>query len=191
MAVESRMVELGIEMPAFSDLPISNPWVDHLDAPGRSSADYSGSSIVVVVFTCNHCPYAVHVEDALNGVAREYESRGVQFVAINSNDASRYPADSFESMTVRAREKSFVFPYLHDESQEVARAYDAACTPDTYVFDSNRILVYRGRIDETRPRRGETAHGGDLRAALDAILRGDAPASDQYPSVGCSIKWRD
>ncbi|NND72999.1 MAG: thioredoxin family protein [Rhodothermales bacterium] len=189
MAVESRMVALDSMAPEFN-LPISNPWIDSSESETRSITNYEDAEILVVVFMCNHCPFAIHVEDILNRIAADYSGRGVQFVAINSNDAESYPADSFEKMSVRAREKGFVFPYLRDESQQVARAYDAVCTPDTFVFDNSRKLRYRGQVDETRPRRGEVAHGKDLADALDAILEGSEPAEVQLPSVGCSIKWK-
>ena len=142
-----------------------------------------------VVFTCNHCPYAVHVEKPLIEMARNYEAGGVQFIAICANDPVAYPDDSFESMAKRARDIDMPFPYLHDETQEIARAYGAACTPDIFVYDADLSLKYRGRFDETRPNMG-TAHGGDLKAALDGILEtGEAPTK-QYPSIGCSIKWK-
>lgn len=182
------MRELGWPAAAF-DLPSANPDSDSIEKATRSLGDYSAAKAVVVVFTCNHCPYAVHVESELIQIAHDYADKGVQLLAVCSNDAANYPADSFEAMTERAHARSYPFPYLHDESQAVAREYGAACTPDTFVFNQNRNLVYRGRIDESRPGRG-VANGADLRRSLDALLAGAAPSDEQHPSIGCSIKWR-
>lgn len=183
----SKMIELGMQAPAF-ELPAANPDVED-GGPTRSLDDYADAEALVVVFTCNHCPYARHVEDALIRTARAYEARGVRFVAISSNDPEAYPEDSFESMAARARAKNYPFPYLFDESQEVARAYGAVCTPDFFVFDRDRVLVYRGRFDETRPGQG-TATGRDLRAALDQLLDTGEVTVEQFPSMGCNIKWK-
>ena len=189
MAVtESTMMELGERAPSFT-LPAANPDVDDRGDNQRSLDDDADAEALVVVFTCNHCPYAKHVEDELIGVAREYQEQGVQFVAICSNDPEQYPDDSLESMAERAAAKDFPFPYLQDESQEVAKAYEAACTPDFYIFDGERTLAYRGRFDETRPDHGE-AHGGDLRQALDELLEEGAVHMEQKPSMGCNIKWK-
>lgn len=188
MAVTSQMLPLSTEAPQF-DLSCANPDVDLDGKTTRNLSDYNESNVLVVVFTCNHCPFAVHVEDVLVDLANSYKSRGVQFLAICSNDAERYPADSFEMMKKRAKDKSFPFPYLLDESQDVARAYQAACTPDTYVFDADRRLRYRGRIDDTRPG-GEDASGADLDRAIQDLLTGKNPTANQFPSVGCGIKWR-
>lgn len=181
-------MDLGHPAPDFS-LPAANPGVDDRGGEARSLGDYDHAEALVVVFMCNHCPYVKHVEDALLEVAREYQSRGVQFVGICSNDAERYPDDSFENLAKRAREKDYPFPYLYDESQEVAQAYEAACTPDFYVFDQDRTLAYRGRFDETRPNQGE-ADGNDLRQALDELLETGTVSMDQAPSMGCNIKWK-
>ena len=143
---------------------------------------------LVVVFTCNHCPYAVSVEDRLIEQARAWLAEGVGVVAISSNDAEAYPADSFENMAERAREKGFPFPYLYDETQAAARAYDAACTPDFYLFDEERRLVYRGRLDDGRPGKAPTTR--DLDDAVRQLLAGGAVAGEQAPSVGCNVKWR-
>ena len=177
----STMTELGRPAPQFS-LPSTSGDTVSLD----DFADYEG---LLVVFMCNHCPYVVHLEDELLNVARAYQARGVQFVGISSNDPVQYPADSFEAMARRAREKRYPFPYLFDESQDVARAYDAACTPDFFVYDADRRLVYRGRFDETRPRQG-TPTGADLRAALDELLETGDVTGEQFPSMGCNIKWK-
>ncbi len=189
MAVtESTMMELGRTAPDFS-LPVANPEVDDRGEEHRSLDDYADAEALVVVFMCNHCPYVKHVEDALLDVAREYQDRGVQFVGICSNDPERYPDDSFESMAERAQTKDYPFPYLQDETQTVAREYQAACTPDFYVFDADRALAYRGRFDETRPDQGE-AHGEDLRRALDELLETGDVTVEQKPSMGCNIKWK-
>ncbi|MFK7845052.1 MAG: thioredoxin family protein [Rhodothermales bacterium] len=186
-ATESLMQALGGEAPAF-DLITSNPWADQLTKNTRAFEDYPDAKVFVVIFTCNHCPYAIHVEQTVVDVANEYAGKGVQFIAISSNDATKYPADSFEKMSERARALNFPFPYLYDETQQIARAYGAVCTPDIFVYDHARILKYRGRFDETRPGMG-TAHGGELKAAMDQVLEsGDGPEK-QYPSIGCSIKW--
>lgn len=189
MAVtKSTMMDLGETAPDFT-LPIANPQVDERGGNRRALADYRDAEVLVVVFMCNHCPYVKHVEDELLSVAREYQDDGVQFIGICSNDPERYPEDSFDSMSDRATEKEYPFPYLQDESQEVAQAYEAACTPDFYVFDDHRTLVYRGRFDETRPGQGE-AHGGDLRRALDELLEDGEITMSQEPSMGCNIKWK-
>lgn len=184
----SEMIELGTEAPHF-DLPAANPEVDGTGRPRRSLADYADAEALVVVFTCNHCPYAKHVEAPLIKMAREYAERGVAFVAISSNDPTHYPADSFESMAERAREKDYPFPYLFDETQEVAKAYSAVCTPDFFIFGRDRRLAYTGRFDESSPGRG-TATGEDLRMALDQVLTTGEATIPQYPSMGCNIKWK-
>lgn len=189
MAVtESTMMELGRSAPDFS-LPAANPDVDDRGGSHRSLSDYEDAEALVVVFMCNHCPYVKHIEDALLDVARTYQDRGAQFVGICSNDAERYPDDSFEKMAERTEVKDYPFPYLQDESQEVAQAYEAACTPDFFVFDADRRLVYRGRFDETRPDQG-TPDGADLRQALDEVLADGEVTMKQKPSMGCNIKWK-
>ena len=189
MAVaESTMMELGHPAPDFS-LPAANPEVDDRGDDHRSLTDYDDADVLVVVFMCNHCPYVQHIEDDLLDVTYEYQQRGAQFVGICSNDPENYPDDSFDSMAERARDKEYPFPYLQDESQDVARTYEAACTPDIYVFNEERTLVYRGRFDETRPD-GTEAHGGDLRQALDELLETGEVTMEQHPSMGCNIKWK-
>ena len=184
----SQMTELGVEAPPF-DLPAANPQVDDIDRATRRLDDYADAGALVVVFTCNHCPYAVHVEETLLEVARAYQERGVPFVAINANDAEHYPDDSFENMARRAQQKGYPFPYLYDASQDVARVYGAECTPDFFVYDRARRLVYRGRFDETRPGQGQPT-GHDLRQALDQLLDTGEVTMEQYPSIGCNVKWR-
>ena len=180
----STMLPLGTAAPPFR-LPAANP-----DVMGETVSldDVAADGPFVVVFTCNHCPYAVHVEDRLVEQARAWAGRGVATVAVSSNDAAAYPADSFENMAGRAAEKAFPFPYLYDETQEVARAYDAACTPDFYLFDGARRLVYRGRLDDGRPGRDPTT--ADLDDAVRELVETGAVASEQVPSMGCNIKWR-
>lgn len=182
----SEMMSLGVSAPTFN-LPAANP--DETGGRHWSLDDFADADVLAVVFTCNHCPYAVHVEDALIRTANRYASEGVAFVAISSNDPQQYPDDSFESMARRAGEKSYPYPYLFDETQEVARAYGAVCTPDFFVFDADRKLVYRGRFDETRPGMG-TATGNDLTAAIDQLLGAGEVTIEQRPSMGCNIKWK-
>ncbi|MEP0546253.1 MAG: thioredoxin family protein [Rhodothermales bacterium] len=177
----------GTAAPDFA-LPIANPEVDDRGGPTRQLGDYAEAEALVVVFMCNHCPYVHAVEDRLTALAREVAPR-VQVVGICSNDAERYPADSFEAMAERARAKAYPFPYLHDESQTAARAYGAVCTPDFFVYDADRRLAYRGRLDDGRP--GQPATRPDLRRALDELLETGAVTAEQVPSMGCSIKWKD
>jgi peroxiredoxin len=148
------------------------------------------AEVLVVVFLCRHCPYVVHVQEALSALATRYQADGrVAFVGIAANDADAYPDDAPASLAEQKREVGFPFPYLFDATQQVAKAYGAACTPDPFVFDEDRRLAYRGRIDATRPG-GDAPTGADLRRALDALLAGERPDSDQWPPMGCSIKWR-
>ena len=184
----SREIGLGQPAPNF-DLLVANPEAAPGDGERVRLDDYAGARALVVVFTCNHCPYAQHVESTLIDLAHAYGSQGVAFVAISSNDPTRYPDDSFDAMADRAREMQYPFAYLFDDSQEVARAYGAVCTPDPYVFDQERRLVYHGRFDETRPGMG-VATGEELRHALDELLRHGRPVPNQFPSMGCNIKWK-
>ncbi len=182
---ESSMTMLGTSAPGF-DLPVANPGGSERSC---SLQDFSDARALVVAFICNHCPFVVHIEGALVGVARRYLTRGVAFVGISANDAKKYPADSFANMARRAKERRYPFPYLYDESQEVARAYGAECTPDIFVYDADRLLAYRGRFDETHPGRGIPT-GSDLRQALDELLSDGTVSMAQRPSMGCNIKWR-
>ena len=183
----SEMVPLGSPAPAF-DLPIANPEVDDRDSETRSLADYADAEALVVVFMCNHCPYVKTIEDRLIALARDYAPRGVALVGICSNDAEAYPDDSFEAIAERARAKGYPFPYLYDESQSAARDYDAVCTPDFFVYDRDRRLVYRGRLDDGRP--GQDPTTTDLRDALDELLTEGNVTGEQIPSMGCNIKWK-
>lgn len=184
----SLPVELGHKAPDF-ELPAANPEAAPEKRTQVRLADYDDADVLVIVFTCNHCPYAQHVEDTLIRLARTYEDRGVRFIAISSNDPAKYPDDSFESMTSRAAEKRYPFPYLFDESQQVALAYGAVCTPDPFVFDRDRLLVYHGRVDSSRPGMG-TSTGDNLQRAIDLAIAGEEPMREQFPAMGCNIKWK-
>lgn len=179
----STMLDLGTAMPDFR-LPATNPTVAG-DAVGRD--DLAGQP-AVVVFTCNHCPYAVHVEHRLIEQARAWQSRGVAVVAISSNDVASYPQDGPEAMAERAQRLGYPFPYLYDKTQSVARAFDAACTPDFYLFDADHRLVYRGRLDDSRP--GTAPTTADLDDAVRQLLDGGEVTVAQVPAMGCGIKWR-
>jgi peroxiredoxin len=182
---ESTMLPLGTQAPAFS-LP------DTISGAVVSLQELAAEEATVVMFLCNHCPYVLHVNAEVVRLAREYQARGVSFVAISSNDAEAYPEDAPAKMTEHAKAVGYPFPYLYDATQEVARAYDAACTPDFYVFDADLKLVYRGQLDDSRPRRNDLpVTGTDLRAALDAVLAGTPVAERQRPSGGCNIKWKN
>lgn len=179
---ESRMIELGTPAPPFA-LPDPAGKVHDLD-------EFAGTPALLVAFICNHCPYVKHIIDDFVAFAREYGPRGLAIVAISANDAEAYPDDAPPAMAEVAARHGFSFPYLHDATQRVALAYEAICTPDFFLFDRDRRLVYRGQYDDSRPRSGTSVTGADLRAAVDAVLAGQAPASQQVPSMGCSIKWR-
>jgi peroxiredoxin len=176
------MLALGTAAPDFSLPDVST---------GRpvSLSDLAGKDALLVIFLCAHCPYVIHVAPELARIGRDYAGRSVAIVAITSNDATEYPQDAPEPTAAFARAQGFTFPILFDESQSVAKAYTAACTPDFFLFGKDRRLAYRGQIDRTRPRIG-TPDGADLRAALDAVLAGTAPGADQRPSIGCNIKWK-
>jgi peroxiredoxin len=178
----STMLELGTPAPDFR-LPDV-----HGDAVARD--DFRDAPALVVAFLCNHCPYVQHIRAALARFARDYRGRGLAMVAINSNDARTHPDDSPAAMAKEVEEQGYVFPYLVDESQTAAKAYRAACTPDFYLFDRERRLVYRGQFDGSRPGNAVPVTGADLRAAVDAVLAGRPVPVDQKPSLGCSIKWK-
>ncbi len=182
----SKMTELGSKAPAF-ELPVSNSQSVGKDI--LRLKDFAGGAPLAIVFMCNHCPFVIHVEDALIRVAQVCREQGVQMVGISSNDASRYPEDSFEAMGKRAAQKEYPFPYLYDESQSVARAYGAECTPDFFLYDGSHCLAYRGRFDETRPGTGQ-ATGTDFLQAIDELLNLGVVTMPQRPSMGCNIKWK-
>mgnify|MGYP001815926286 CR=1 FL=1 len=178
----SQMLELGTAAPAFS-LP-------DVDGTMHSLEDAAGSKAYLVMFICNHCPFVKHVADELARLARDYESQGVAVFAINSNDVEKYPDDGPAAMKAESASRGYIFPYLLDADQSVAKAYLAACTPDFYLFDADRVLVYRGQLDGSRPGNGVPVDGRDLRAALDTVLAGEPVPEDQLPSLGCNIKWK-
>ncbi len=180
VAVQSTMLPLGSPAPDFA--------LQAADGSSVARDDLRGGALVVA-FICNHCPFVRHIAPALATVTAELMDAGAAVVAINANDPEAYPDDDLAHMAVEATERGYRFPYLFDATQEVAKAYRAACTPDLYVFDGERRLVYRGQFDATRPG-GEPATGADLRAAVEATLAGRAVADDQAPAVGCNIKWR-
>lgn len=153
--------------------------------------DFADSDALLVAFICNHCPYVVHISSALASFAREFMPKGLAVVAINANDADRYPADSFDAMAEEKRRAGYPFPYLHDETQQVARAYGAVCTPDLFLFDGEMKLAYRGRFDDSTPGNDRPVTGDDLRDAVTALLTGKSLPDDPQPSMGCSIKWKE
>lgn len=178
----STMLELGTSAPDFR-LP---------DTQGHivSRDDYKDAPALLVIFMCNHCPFVKHVQDHLVQLVKEYQARGVAVVGINSNDVAGYPQDRPRMMAENAEKSGFTFPYLHDETQDVAKAYHAACTPDFFLFDADRRLFYRGQMDDSRPGNDLPVTGADLRGALDAVLAGCRPPAVQRPSMGCNIKWK-
>ena len=176
------MLALGTAAPDFRLPDVSGKIV--------ALADFAAAPALVVMFICNHCPYVKHLRATLAELAREYQKRGAAFVAINSNDVKNYPADSPENMALEVKLTGYTFPYLYDQTQGVAKAYHAACTPDFFLFDKHRKLVYRGQFDSSRPGNGVPVTGNDLRAALDAVLAGKPVVPRQTPSIGCNIKWK-
>ena len=179
----STMIPLGSTAPDFI-LP------DVVISTEMSLEDLKSDTATVIMFICNHCPYVKHVQSGLVELANDYITKGVSFIAINSNDAVNYPEDSPENMKTVAERFEYPFPYLFDESQEIAKAYDAACTPDFFIYDNALKLVYRGQMDDSRPGNGIPVTGKDIRAALDEILAGNELSTDQLPSIGCNIKWK-
>lgn len=179
----SKMLPLGKIAPSFSLTNVVSDESETLDK-------LLGSSGTLIVFMCNHCPYVIHLLDSLVAFARKNKALGINTIAISSNDVTRYPEDHPDHMKALALEKSFDFPYLFDEDQAVARAYDAACTPDFYLFNNEKKLVYRGRYDQSRPGNEFPINGNDLQTAIDAMLSGLPIAEQQYPSMGCGIKWK-
>ena len=180
---ESNMLPLGTAAPDFNLL-------DTVSDKNIQFQDIKGEKGTVIMFICNHCPFVIHVNQEISRLAKDYQSQGIGFAAISSNDVVNYPQDAPHLMKENAREQGFSFPYLYDESQEVARSYDAACTPDFYIFDRESTLVYRGQLDDSRPGNGIPVSGKDMRSALDALLNDQAIAENQKPSIGCNIKWK-
>ena len=179
----SNMLALGTKAPNFN-------LTDTVTDTQKSLQEVKGEKGTVIMFICNHCPFVVHVNPEISKLGKEYQSKGIGFVAISSNDVRNYPDDSPHLMKLKAKEEGYTFPYLYDETQEVAKAYDAACTPDFYLFNGNLDLVYRGQLDDSRPGNGLPLTGTDLRNAMDALLAGKAISSVQKPSIGCNIKWK-
>ncbi len=179
----STMIDLGTEAPDFC---LPEP------ATGKTVCrdDFKGKKGLLVMFISNHCPYVKHIADELARFGRKFQEKGLGIVAINANDVANYPDDSPEKMVEEVRARGYTFPYLFDESQEVAKAYQAACTPDFFLFDGDFKLVYRGQFDDARPRNDEPVTGKDLRAAAAALLAGEPIPEDQKPSLGCNIKWK-
>ncbi len=180
----SNMMKLGTKAPEFTLL-------DTVSGQSISLDELKSDTATVIMFICNHCPFVQHVEEGLVKIANDYQPKGIRFVAISSNDAENYPEDAPEKMKERAENQYYPFPYLYDKAQEVAKAYDASCTPDFYIFDNNLSCVYRGRFDDSTPGKNIPVTGKDMRAALDNILSGTPINSDQKPSMGCNIKWKD
>jgi peroxiredoxin len=178
----STMLPLGTHAPDFS-LP---------DTSGKrvSRDDFKAAPALLVMFICNHCPFVQHIREELARFGRDYQEKGAAIVAINANDVEHYPDDSPAKMAKEAKKFGYTFPYLYDETQEIAKAYRAACTPDFYLFDGDRRLVYRGQLDASRPSNGVAVTGADLRRAMDAVLAGRPVSQDQVPSIGCNIKWK-
>ena len=178
----SNMLPLSTIAPDFNLL-------NTVDGNYLSLNHLKGDQGTVILFICNHCPFVLHVNNELIAIANTYQNKGINFIAISSNDAVNYPQDAPDKMTEQAKHLGYPFPYLYDETQEVAKAYDAACTPDIYVFDNSLKLVYRGQLDDSRPGNGTPVTGKDLRHALDCLMNGKENSKLQKPSIGCNIKW--
>lgn len=179
----SNMIPLGTIAPNFKLL-------DTVNDKQSSLQDLKGPKGTVIMFICNHCPFVKHVNEQISRLAKDYITQGIKCIAISSNDVENYPEDSPELMKQNAFKQGFIFPYLYDETQVVAKAYDAACTPDFYVFDDHLKLVYRGQLDDSRPGNGIPVTGNDLRTALDNLLNNQPISENQKPSIGCNIKWK-
>ncbi len=179
----STMVKLGTQAPDFN-LP------NVMEDKPFSLNDCRGAQALLVMFICNHCPFVKHVKSEFKRLEKDYLSKGIRIVAINSNDIQNYPQDSPENMRKVAKAEGWTFPFLFDETQKVAKAFQAACTPDFFLYDRELKLVYRGQLDDSRPGNSKPVTGKDLRVALDALLSGKAVSSDQKPSIGCNIKWK-
>lgn len=179
----SNMLPLGTKAKNFNLMDtVSNSLVSLQEAKGLKAT--------VIMFICNHCPFVIHVNSEIVKIAKEYKSKGVNFIAISSNDVENYPQDSPEKMTQNAMDEGYIFPYLYDQTQEVAKAYQAACTPDFYVFNKDLELTYRGQLDNSRPGNNIPLSGSDLRHALNCILENKENKETQKPSMGCNIKWK-
>jgi peroxiredoxin len=181
--ISSNMPPLGMTAPSFQLL-------DTVTGEFQSLEQLAGEQATLVMFISNHCPYVKHIREELVRLADEYHQKGVSLIGISSNDVENYPEDSPEMMKEEARKHGYTFPYLYDESQEVAKAYDAACTPDFYLFDKDLKLAYRGRLDDSSPGNGKPLTGKDIRQSLEYILNGNPVSAEQIPSMGCNIKWK-
>ncbi|HOY42483.1 MAG TPA: thioredoxin family protein [Chitinophagales bacterium] len=182
-ATETLRIPLGFKAPDFRLL-------DTVSDAHLSLNELKGEIATVIMFICNHCPYVKHVNQQLVSLANDYMAKGIAFIAISSNDVVNYPQDGPELMKANAKEEKYPFPYLYDETQEVAKAYHAACTPDFSIFDKDLLCVYRGQLDDSRPKNDSISDGKDIRAALDNILAGNPVSEKQIPSLGCNIKWK-
>ncbi len=180
----SNMLPLDTQAPAFN-------LFDTVSGRTLSLDKLKGSKGTVIMFICNHCPFVIHVNPELVSIANDYEEKGIRFIAISSNDVINYPQDGPEQMTTHAKNEGYPFPYLYDDTQRIAKAYDAACTPDFYVFDTNLKLTYRGQLDDSRPGNGIPLSGSDLRHALNCLIENKENTSPQKPSIGCNIKWKN
>lgn len=180
---ESNMLPLGTKAPYFK-------LRDTISDTNKTLTECKGLKGTVVMFICNHCPFVKHVNTELVRIAKDYKSKGINFIAISSNDIEKYPQDSPEKMKDNAKNEGYIFPYLYDGSQQVAKAYQAACTPDFYIFDDSLCLVYRGQLDDSRPNNGKPVNGSDIRNALTAMLNKQPIEKNQKPSIGCNIKWK-
>ncbi|WP_318311495.1 thioredoxin family protein [Flagellimonas crocea] len=180
----SNMLPLGTKAPDFNLL-------DTVSHNTLSLDGLKGEKGTVIMFICNHCPFVIHVNPMIVKLAKEYQKKGIAFVAISSNDVENYPQDAPHVMTEKAKEEGYTFPYLYDETQEVAKAYDAACTPDFYLFDADMALVYRGQLDDSRPGNGVPLTGQDLERAIESVLKNEKVSENQKPSLGCNIKWKN
>ncbi len=179
----STMLPLGTKAPDFS-LP------DVVSGTTISLSTFAEQRALLVMFICRHCPYVVHVREELARLGHDYAGQNIRIVAISANDTAAYPDDAPDQLKAMADELGFTFPFCYDESQETAKAYTAACTPDFFLFDNDRALVYRGQLDASRPKNGKPLNGKDLRAAIDAVLAGTPVSTTQQPSIGCNIKWK-
>ena len=182
-ATLSTMMPIGTIAPAFELL-------DTVSGQLLSLAELKGDKATLIMFICNHCPYVLHINDELVKIAKKYQQQGVSFIAISSNDVENYPQDGPELMKIQAEKVGYTFPYLFDETQEIARAYNAACTPDLFLFDHDLACVYRGQLDSSRPNNDIPITGKDIRMALNALLSGEKISENQIPSIGCNIKWK-
>ena len=182
-ATLSTMMPIGTIAPTFELL-------DTVSGQLLSLAELKGDKATLIMFICNHCPYVLHINDELVKIAKKYQQQGVSFIAISSNDVENYPQDGPELMKIQAEKVGYTFPYLYDETQEIARAYNAACTPDLFLFDHDLACVYRGQLDSSRPNNDIPITGKDIRMALNALLSGEKISENQIPSIGCNIKWK-